>query len=297
MGKIAIPSGKSLQEPTERLFKEARIRIVRAHRRSYLADIEGFPGITRAIFCKPSEIPRLILDGDVDVGITGMDCVREHGSRDETAFRVFAELEYSRATGGGTRCVIFCKGDHPAKSITDMGAAPKIATEYPLETRDRLTKAGVSDAQLVECKGSAEALVMLGKYQYGVALVETGDTLRANGLKVIAEIFTSSTVLIGRSGPYESDMEESISFLGKLLRGTLKARGMTYLVMNAPIDKVEAIKKVLPSLKSPTMQTTADPEYVALATVVPDSQVVSLMFQLSREGACDFVPQQPWAVL
>ena len=193
--------------------------------------------------------------------------------------------------------MIFCKGDHPAKSITDMGAAPKIATEYPLETRDRLTKAGVSDAHLVECKGSAEALVMLGKYQYGVALVETGDTLRANGLKIIAEIFTSSTVLIGRSGPYESDMEEHISYLGRLLRGTLEARGKTYLLMNAPADKVEAIKKVLPSLKSPTVQTLADPEFVAMAAVVPDSQVNFLMFQLSREGASGFVPLQPWAVL
>ena len=293
---IALPSGKSLQDKTDELFREARISISRAHRRSCIADIRGLPGISRAIYCRPSEIPRLVADENVEIGITGMDCVHEHGSRD-TPFRIFEQLEYSRSTGGVTRCVIFCKEGHSAKSISDMGARPLIATEYPMETRERLSRAGVSDAELVECKGSVESLVVLGRYPYGVALVETGDTLRANELKIIAEIFTSSTVIIGRSHPYESGQEEAISFLGKLLRGTLEARGKTYLLMNAPTASVEAIKKVLPSLKSPTVQTLADPDYVAIAAVVPNTDVNSLMLTLTREGASGFVTLPPTTVM
>jgi len=297
---IALPSGKSLQESTEILFGDARIRIKREHSRACAAVIEGLPGIDRAIFCRHATIPQLVRDRDVDIGITGMDCVREQGeSRNgkEPDVRIFAEFQYSRSTNGGTRCVVFCKNDHRANRLSDMEPNPVIATEYPVETREQLHASGIVDPKLVEYPGSVESLVVLGKYPYGVALTETGDTLRANGLKIIAEIFTSQTVLVGRLRGYKSREIEQIMFLGKLLVGTLAARGKTYLLMNAPTDSVEVIKRILPSLKSPTIQSLADREFVSVAAVVPNADVNSLMFRLSREGASDFVTLPPSTVM
>jgi ATP phosphoribosyltransferase len=291
--KVALPSGKSLQEPTMTLLKEAGIEIKRPHPRSCLAAVNGAPGITSAVFCTPAEIVRLVGAGHVDLGITGVDFVRERerssDTEDERPIKV-VDLEYSKATNGGTRCVLFTRQSNRVDDVYTMPRSPSVATEYPVETRMFLQQNGVSNPRIVHVRGSAEAFVAIDAYDYGVTLVETGDTLKANNLKAIGTIFTSSAILIrSYKTMHDPQKVEYAEFLGDLLVGTLRARSCVYLMMNAPVEAVPKITAALPALKSPTVQPHANPGFVSIASVVPNDQLNELKMTLRKMGASGFL--------
>jgi len=282
---LGIPAGKSLEAGTLELLAAAHIGIIRAHPRSCRAKVEGFPGIREAIFIKPSQIPELVADGTIPLALTGEDTVIESGANVET----LTTLAYSRATQGGTRCVLFTRDARdvpPLKSTSRVrGARAKVVSEYPKETANYLRAKGI-DAKVIPSTGSAESLVVIGKYDYGVALTETGTSLRVNGLREIDEIFTSRTALIGNKKLLECDIVgDRARYLAKLLKGIVEARDKVYITMNAPLENVDAIKGVLPSLKSPTIQPLADSAFCAISSVVPIRGLVELKFKLLALGA------------
>lgn len=289
---IALPSGKSLEEPTLGVLKAAHVDVQRAHPRLCTAQISGLCGITSAVFIKPNQIPSMVSDGQFPIGITGMDAVRENGGH----VKVLTELSYSRATSGGTRCVIFCREDNPAKSIRDI-EGKIIVSEYPKETGEFLIKHGVS-ALLRDCTGSAESLVAIGQYEYGVCLVETGTSLRINSLTEVATVFVSQTVLIVNEDIYEKDpvFRNYADFLGRIMNGVLNARGNVYLAMNVPKDRVEDVCKILPALQTPTVEPQRDPAFCSVATVVPANEINTLKMELEMLGARGFVELVPSSV-
>lgn len=302
---IALPSGKSLHEKTLRLLAQAKIQVVRKHPRACNAAINGLPGITSALFTKPCMIPWLVSDGNVQIGITGMDTVYEYSFAydpsnkiDNKDIEICAEFPYSRTTTGTTRCVIFTRNDNPVGRVEDIERGAFVATEYASETTKFLRRHGLQGVFMQKVSGDAESLVVSGKYPYGAALTETGDTLRINGLKIIGEVFESSTVLIAKKSLLsDASIREYVDFLAKILMGALAARGKTYLLMHAPADRALQIEAALPSLKSPTMQALADPAFVSIATVVSDSEINELIFKLTKLGAEGFVTLPPSTVM
>jgi ATP phosphoribosyltransferase len=291
---IALPSGKSLEEQTLAVLKAAHINILRVHTRLCVAEISGLPGITRAVFIKPSQIPGLVCNGDIPIGITGKDAVLEDGGN----VKVLAELPYSRATSGGTRCVLFTREENSAtKLLQNLEGGVIIISEYPKETEGFLGEKGVS-ASVHPCTGSAEALVAVGQYDYGVALTETGTSLRVNHLVEIATVFVSQTVLIVNEKLYKEDawFRNGADFLGRILNGVLNARGNVYIVMNAPVENAEAICKLLPALKAPNVVPESDPAFCSIATVVHVGDINELKMQLEPLGATGFVELTPTSV-
>lgn len=301
---IALPSGKSLEEKTLDTFKRANVTIVRSAARSCMAIVLGLPGIARACFAKPSSIPRLVASGHVAFGITGNDTVFEFTpdtSRIDPPraplIKICAKLAYSRTTAKPTKCVLFTHQSNPVDAVNQMEQNSVVATEYPLSTARLLFRYGIR-ATLQDCVGGAETYVALGAFKYGVSLTETGETLRANGLKIIGTAFESSTVLIGNIEALKSnESAEVATFLGKLLTGVLEADQNVYLMMNAEAKRLGEIKNLLPSLKSPTIQSLSDRNFVSIAVVAKKEQVNGLMFELSKYGASGFVVLPPSAIV
>ncbi|RJR14411.1 ATP phosphoribosyltransferase [Candidatus Parcubacteria bacterium] len=290
---IALPSGKSMEEQTLALLNAAHVTVQRAHPRRCTAGIAGLPGVDRAVFFKPSQIPALVSGGDVALGITGMDAVLENGGYDN--LQIVAHLPYSKVTNGGTRCVIFTRENNPANSFQDIPEGERIVSEYPKETESFLRQHQVPGL-VIPCTGSAESFVVLGKYSYGVALTETGTSLRANSLKEIGEIFVSETILVVNESIYTKN-KEAIDFLGQLLRGVLEARDKVYLLMNVPTRVVGEVSEMLPALKAPTIQALADPTHFAVASVVPREKLNGLKLLLARLGVTGFVELDPGSVM
>ncbi len=287
---LGIPAGKSLEEPTMALLEEANIEIRREHPRSCVAGVIGFSGIDKAIFVKPSQIPTLVADGTLALGLTGEDMIIENGV---DVVRL-ATLNYSRATAGGTRGVLFARSDGQrdilVRSRKRNQTPMVVVSEYPKATEGFFLSQGIP-VHVVPCSGSAEALVVMGKYPYGVALVETGTSLRVNRLKEVAEIFSSKTVLIANTQVLASnhDFNASARFLARLLTGVVEARQKVFIVMNAPIMAIDAIRGILPALTSPTIQPLADPAYCSISAVVPIEGINGLKQKLLNLGATGIV--------
>lgn len=311
MFTIALPEGKNLGQQTLDLLRDARIIVKRGHPRAIEGQVEGIPGITRAIFCRPEQVNYFVARGIAQFGITGKDVVLEHP---DDNVELWAELLYSRQTAGGTRCVLFTRADNPVNTVKDLkallsteteakigdvnGGRRMIASDYPAETKAFLAAQRLN-LEVASLRGSSEVFVFERVCDYGVALVETGATLAANGLKEIqgGKIFDSSAVLIGNRYQPGSNLEDTEidarrplgRLLAELLNGTLEARSKVLLVMNAPAKNLAEIEAMLPAMKSPTVTPLANPGFCSVSSVVSALDVNGLIGRLSERGATDFL--------
>ncbi len=305
---LAIPAGKSLQIKSEELLEKACFKLRRPHPRSVQAELEGLPALTKVLYLKPNQIAHAVSEGTVALGITGNDVVREYSvydARKDThidRLTVCAELPYSRRTSGPTTAVLFTSVNNPVNEVKEMAQNEEIATEYSMETARFLFQYGIK-ATLMQCGGGAEAFVVAGKCAYGVALIETGDTLRANGLKVIGSVFESNTVLIANKAALDiEEIRAQVEFVARKLKGVLAARERVYLLMNAPIGRLVEIKKCLwgfgAMLRAPTISPLLNASmFCSVATVVPTCYLNAVEMELMKLGAEGFVELDPSAIL
>ena len=137
MLKLVLPSGKSLEEQTLKLFEEADFPVHRNPRQQKVTI--GDPFIPEVLIAQPWDIPGLVEKGFYDVGICGLDCVREAGVHIE----VVAELPYSRTTSGSVKVVLFCSADNPIQEAADIEPESEILSEYPNCTRKYFEELGI----------------------------------------------------------------------------------------------------------------------------------------------------------
>ncbi len=148
-------------------------------------------GRFESVALRPKDIPLLVQSGAVDFGITGLDLVLESGAD---------VVECARLPFGFCRLELAA----PADTQIDDLEGRRIATSFPNLTRQFLDAEGL-DAEVVELSGSVEAAVRLGVASAVVDLVQTGTTLRQNGLIPLRTLLSSCAVLIGnRQSPAPS---------------------------------------------------------------------------------------------
>ena len=191
MLKIALPSGKSLEEKTIELFTNAFISTERKGSSCHEVLFPDFPLIAKGKFIKPRRIPKLVESGAYDVAITGSDTVFETDAQIEMCTR----LDYGRNSAGATRGVLFAHENHFVNSIRDIPSGSIVLSEYPELTKRYFERLFLEGITVVPSTGSVEAEVP-DHYRFGVCLTETGRSLRENDLRVIATIFESHTILI-----------------------------------------------------------------------------------------------------
>jgi len=295
---LAFPTGKSMEDPTLELLSKAHVSVRRGHVRECTATLSGLPGFKDALFLKLPLVGKLIRDGHFAVGLTALDRLIEDGYKNEVV--IVKALPYSRAGNGGTRCVLFCKqssGSKDPMTALKLRKEVRVVSEYPEETRTFLSVHDI-DASVHSCPGSAEALVVAGLYDWGVALTETGTSLKVNGLKEVTTIFESQVVLVANPDAYEiEEVRQYASFLGQLLTGVIEAREKRYITMNVPAACVEAVKAALPALKSPTVQPLSEEGYVAVSSVVPTAGLAELKLKLLRLGASGIVELDAYSIM
>jgi ATP phosphoribosyltransferase len=280
---IALPRGKSLEHRTLELFGQARINVRRE------GDSVEFPGTSElrgGSFLKPKRIPLLVAEGDFDIGITGEDVILESGARVE----ICARLNYSRSTDDHTRGVLFTSDKNlDIRSARDVPPGSIVFSEYPNLTNRFFQRQGVS-VEIVYSPGSAEAEVPR-KYPFGVALSETGQSLRENSLKILEILFESRTVLVANPQSLRNPAKrEAVKVLQLILQGVEEARGKAFLSMNVPKGAITAVLDHLPALGSPTIAPLA-PLHVSseaqssISSVVPIAEINALIPKLLKLGA------------
>jgi ATP phosphoribosyltransferase len=277
--KLGLPAG-SLQEATAELFRKAGYKITFPSR-SYYPAIDD-PEI-HCTLIRAQEIPRYVQDGSLDCGLTGHDWVVENGA----TVTELAELVFSKVSRRPVRWVLAVPNDSPVQSPKDL-QGKRIATEVVNITRKWLATHGVT-AQVEFSWGATE--VKPPKLADAIVEVtETGSSLRANNLRIVCDLLTSTPRFIANpAAAAEPWKREKMDDLVLMLKGAMAAEGKVGLMMNVRKADVEKVLKVLPALQTPTESPLADPDWMALNTIIDEDTVRHIIPRLKAAGACGIV--------
>jgi len=282
MLKLVIPKG-SLEAQTLRLFEEADLRVRRGSERDYHGTIDD-DRVERVSILRPQEIPMYVQDGLFDLGITGQDWIAETGAD----LVELTTLTYAKTgTGHGTQVVLAVPNEHPADAAAEIPGGTRISTEFVSLTKRFFSDLGI-DVKVSWSFGATEAKVP-EIVDAIVDVTETGSTLRAHGMKIIATLLTSDPVLVAnREAAADPGKRAAMHDLVTLLQGALAAEGRVLIKLNVGADLLDAVLAVVPSMKAPTVSPLADGGY-AIETVVEKRGVNRLIPQLKAAGASDIL--------
>jgi ATP phosphoribosyltransferase len=279
---LVLPKG-SLERATLGLFDAADLGVLRGSERDYHAVIDD-PRIDRVRFLRPQEIPTYVEQGIFDLGVSGRDWIAETGAD----VVKLGEIGGGRATDNPVQVVLAVPKDAPWQSAAELPDGVRVSTEMPEITRRFLDEQGVK-ARVFPSHGATEAKIP-DIVDAIVDLTETGSSLRAAGLRVLAILLTSQTELIANRAAYdEAEKRAAMEDIVVLLQGALRARGHVLLKLNVDDEHLAAVLALLPAMTSPTVTSLADPTMHAVESVVPKRGVNTLIPALRAAGARDIL--------
>ena len=260
--RLGIPKG-SLQDATLQLFQRAGLEVYTSSR-SYFAST-GDPEI-ECMLIRAQEMARYVEHGALDAGLTGRDWVMESG----LDVVPVADLIYAKRSRGKVRWVLAAPEDSPFQRPQDLSGRI-IATELVNVTRNYFRNQGL-DVQVEFSWGATEVKPPMLADAI-VEVTETGTSLKANRLRILETVLESNPQIIAnRSSWAEVDKRHKIESLALMLRGAMEARDRVGLMLNVRKENLEAVLAVLPALKKPTISTLSDANWVAVNTVIEESE-------------------------
>ncbi|MCZ7588175.1 MAG: ATP phosphoribosyltransferase [Gaiella sp.] len=267
---LAVPAKGRIAEPALRLCADAGLSF-EVTERSLVVPCANAP--VDLLLVRPSDIPEYAQDGVVDLGITGANLVAEADADVIT----LAALGFARCSLEAAVPV-----DAPQQDVAGLDGL-RVATAYPVSTRRLLAEQGV-EFELVPVSGSVEATPRLGLADAIVDLVSTGSTMSANGLRPVGRLLESQAVLVGGRAAVGA-RRDLVDRLELMLSGVVAARRRRYVMMNAHIDDLPAIRSLLPGMGSPSVLQLADEGEIAIHAAVETDEIWNLLPVLRDAGA------------
>ena len=272
---LGLPKG-SLQDSTIKLFGKAGFNIS-VSSRSYRPSIDDENLDGR--FVRAQEVSRYVEHGYFDCGLTGQDWVKEN---DSDVVEV-CSLVYSRASNKRSKWVIAVPELSTVETVKDL-EGKRIATEVVNMTRQYLRQNGVNAE--VEFSWGATEVKVPDLVDAIVDLTETGNSIRANKLRIIDTLLYTNTVLIANKVSWENPAKRrKIENIALLLTSALEANNKVGLKLNIEKSKLEAILADLPALRNPTINRLTDESWVAIDTVLDEKVVREIIPELKERGA------------
>ncbi|MFH0762937.1 MAG: ATP phosphoribosyltransferase [Candidatus Omnitrophota bacterium] len=275
--KLGLPKG-SLQEATFKIFKKAGYNLSLPSPRSYFPSVDD-PEI-EPVLLRAQEMSRYVEDGALDCGITGDDWILENKS---DVARI-AELVYAKASLNKVRWVLAAPEGSGIKSVKGL-QGKRVATELVNVTKEYFRKNKVK-VEVEFSWGATEVKVSAGLVDAIVELTETGRSLRANKLKEIATLCTSTTQFIANKSSYKDSWKRAkMERIALLLKGAILAEGKVGLKLNAKRENLKKIIACLPALKNPTVSGLSEDGWYAIETIIDEKLVRLLIPELKSLGA------------
>ncbi|MFO0358720.1 MAG: ATP phosphoribosyltransferase [Sphingobacteriaceae bacterium] len=268
--RIAIQKSGRLSEDSLKLLKECGIDI-NTGLNKLKTEAYNFP--LELFFLRDDDIPQYIEDGVADIGIVGENVLLEKNKKVKTV---------EKLGFGKCRLSIAIPRDKSFKSIKDLNGS-KIATSYSNILAKYLKEQKVK-AEIHEISGSVEIAPSIGLADAICDLVSSGSTLLSNGLKEVEVILRSEAVMIATKNlsKEKTALLEKLLFRIKALRSAKKNK---YILLNAPNKKLDAICKILPGMKSPTILPLAEKGWSSVHSVVEENQFWEIIEKLKANGA------------
>lgn len=277
--KLGIPKG-SLEEATVNLFAKAGYRI-KISSRSYFPSIDDDE--IECMLIRAQEIARYVADGVLDAGLTGKDWVLENRADVVDV----ADLVYSKVSTRPVRWVLAVPNDSPIKSVKDL-QGKRIATEVVNMTEDYLKKHGVTAS--VEFSWGATEVKPPKLADAIVEVTETGNSLRANNLRILDTLMESNTKFIMNKDAFKDEWKKNkVDRLILMLKGAMAANHKVGMMMNVPKKSLDAVIKILPPEVKPTLANLSDENWLDLTVILEEKLVREIVPDLKSAGAEDIV--------
>jgi ATP phosphoribosyltransferase len=268
--KVAIQKSGRLYDGSIKLLKECGIEVSNGNNQLRVL-AANFP--IEVFFLRDDDIPEYVQDAVADIGFVGENVMKEKNK----------EVEVVEKLGfGKCRLSLAVPKNGTLKTANDLNGK-KIATSYPVILNTFLQERNIN-ASIHEISGSVEIAPRIGLADAICDLVSSGSTLFTNELKEIETILFSEAVLIGNKNlsGQKRVILESLLFR---IRSVKKAKDNKYVLLNAPTDKIDAICKLLPGMKSPTILPLAEKGWSSIHSVINESDFWNVIEQLKANGA------------
>ncbi|GMM56294.1 ATP phosphoribosyltransferase [Maudiozyma humilis] len=277
---FAIPKKGRLYQKAVEILNGSDIKF----RRSQRLDIALSTNLPVAlIFLPAADIPTFVGEGKCDLGITGVDQVREAGIDVELPI----DLQF-----GACKLQVQVPENGPYTTPEQLVGKTIVSTFTNLTSQYFAKLEGVPVEQMsTKVKyvgGSVEASCALGVGDAIVDLVESGETMRAAGLTDIATVLDTSAHLIQSRSPKGDP--ELIETIKSRIEGVMTAQRYVYCTYNAAKVDLPTLLAITPGRKAPTLTNVGDDgEWVAVAAMIEKGKKGLIMDELKRAGATDII--------
>ncbi|MDG0990572.1 MAG: ATP phosphoribosyltransferase [Yoonia sp.] len=227
MLKLGVPSKGRLMEKTFSWFVDRGVSLRKSGSdREYAGAVDGIDGV-ELVLLSAGEIPRELAAGHIHLGVTGSDLIREKLAAWETRVHAMAPMGF----GGADLIIAVPQGWVDVDTLDDLDAAAaafrkthgfrlRIATKYHRQVREFLRDNGVADYQLIDSQGATEGTVKNETAEAIADITSTGETLRANGLKILDDGLihaSEATLFRGRRDGWTDAQRVTLKELESLL--------------------------------------------------------------------------------
>jgi ATP phosphoribosyltransferase len=271
MLRIAVPNKGTLSDSAVDMLREAGYAVRRDSKELVVADADND---AEFFYLRPRDIAIYVGSGTVDAGITGRDLLLDSSS---SAAEVMT-LGFGRST------FRYAARPGDARAVAEV-EGKRVATSYPGLVEKDLAEQGVR-ASVVRLDGAVETAITLGVADVIADVVETGATLRQQGLEIVAEpILRSEAVVIRGKGRAESGADHRIDQLTRRLNGVLVARRYVMLAYDVELERLDDAVAITPGIEGPTISPLHKEGWVAVQAMVPRDQTNRIMDALYDLGA------------
>jgi ATP phosphoribosyltransferase len=284
--RLGLPKG-SLEQATIDLFKKSGWKISGSSR-SYFPSVDD--ETLRCSLARPQEMSRYVESGILDAGITGKDWTQEN----QSDVVVVAEMVYSKVSFRPTRWVLAVPHESPIKKIEDL-KGKRIATEMVKFTKRYFAERNIP-VEVEFSWGATEAKAAEGLVDAIVEVTETGTTIRAHGLRIIAELMESCPQLIANKKAWKDPWKRAkLDQIKLLLQGALSAEAKVGIKLNVAEADLEKIIELIPSITAPTVATLYPSanlkgvKWFSVESVIDERQVRDLIPKLIQSGAVGII--------
>ena len=275
--KIAVPSKGRISEPSIDILEKAGLGLIDKNNRKLIS--KTFNENIEVMFARASDIPEFVNDGVADMGITGVDLIKEN----EADVAELLDLRF-----GQTKFVLAAPEESNINCVADIKDDMKVATEFPVLTQKYLQEKGLN-LKIIKLSGSTEAAPFIGIADLITDLTSTGTTLKMNHLEIIDTILDSTIKLIANHDSL-SEKRNLIESVSTSIKGVLDAERKKLIMMNVYEKDLEKVKKVMPSMGGLTIsEVLSEKKAVAVQAVIDEKQVFELVNDLRNAGARDIL--------
>ncbi|AOC96867.1 ATP phosphoribosyltransferase [Flavobacterium sp. GN10] len=268
--KIAIQKSGRLNEDSIQILKDCGISINNGIDQ-LKAEASNFP--LEVLYLRNSDIPQYLIDGVVDLAIVGDNLLVEKGK----GIEVVQKLGFSKC-----KVSVAVPKTFEYNSVQDL-ANLRIATSYPNTVTEYFNKFGLT-VDIHQISGSVEIAPNIGLADAIVDIVSSGSTLFKNNLKEV-EVILKSEAVLAVSPKVSPEIQKHIDTLKFRIQAVLRARNSKYILMNVPNDKIEAVGKILPVLRSLTVLPLAQEGWSSVHSVIDKDTFWDVIDQLKEVGA------------